>query len=160
MLGFIDSKSSKTQWDETLSPHLTNVEKVIIWKKQKTNDKNVQKNVYRLKFCWGNVVCYVVKDSWTKHNQFTTELCCIVTKLSEMKNKYKTYKKRTKKNQWLTVWRPMTHISLGPTSKAQKSLLMIGDLQNPCHHQVWTPAAKLRCYGTDHTDPTRTVFAV
>lgn len=50
---------------------------MIICKQEKYNKKKnptKKKNVYIFKYCWGNVVSYVVKDSWTKHNQFTAEL--------------------------------------------------------------------------------------
>lgn len=113
-------KSNKTQWDETLSPNPTKCRKSDhLQVRKKQNKKNIKKkkNVYRLKYYWGNVVSYVVKDSWTKHNQFTTDFCCIVTKFIKMRNKCKMKNSDSLcAGQWHTFLR-------GSTAKAQKSLL-------------------------------------
>lgn len=90
---------------------------IWMWEEEKKQNKHT-KNVYRLMCYWGNVVSYVIKDSWTKHNQFTTELCCIVTKIMKMRNKCKM--KKTVSHRVLAIH---MHFFWGSTAKAQKSLL-------------------------------------
>lgn len=94
---------------------------MIICKQEKYNKKKKpnKKNVYIFKYCWGNVVSYVVKDSWTKHNQFTAELFLHWDQAHR--------NEELKKKQ---CWKTVTHSVLatgtlflwGPTAKVQKSL--------------------------------------
>lgn len=103
MLGSSDKKNldlNATRKDSG-PKHPTNVEKPFA-SKIKNKKKKQHKNVYILEYYWGYVVSYVVKDSWTKRNQFTVELLLHSDKFMEMRSKHKKQE--------------LTHFFGGPTA--------------------------------------------
>lgn len=147
MLGFSDSQSPLNTPRRDSEPRLNKCRKrdnLLVRKKP------IKKRL-QTEYCRGNVVSYVVIDSWTKHNQFTTKCCCIVTKFIEMSNNHK---------MTCSVLADHTHL-LGPTATAQISLLDYRRIANSLPPpECGPPQQRSNATGLDHTDPTRTVLAV